>query len=77
MSLPSCLLLGAQLVEADAGRPAPLVGGEQRVDERDVLSTGALGRAHTVGVLTEQAKVNHPYQATGARAALDATITGF
>ncbi len=54
------LLLGAQFVEADAGRPAPLVGGEEGVDERDVLSTGALRRAHTVGVLTEQAKVNHP-----------------
>lgn len=54
------LLLGAQLVEAEAGRPAPLVGGEEGVDERDVLSTGALGGANTVGVLTEQAKVNHP-----------------
>lgn len=54
------LLLGSELVEADAGRPAPLIGGEQGVDERDVLSTGALGGANTVGVLTEQAKVNHP-----------------
>lgn len=54
------LLLGTQLVEADAGRPAPLVGGEKGVDERDILSTGALGGANTVGVLTEQAKVNHP-----------------
>lgn len=53
-------LLGAELVEADAGGPAPLVGGQEGVDERDVLSTGTLGRAHTVGVLTEQAKVNHP-----------------
>ncbi|WP_211285586.1 hypothetical protein, partial [Streptomyces thermovulgaris] len=35
-------------------------------DERDVLSTGALGGAHTVGVLTEQAKVNHVAKATGA-----------
>lgn len=54
------LLLGSELVEADAGRPAPLVGGEEGVDEGDVLSTGALGGANTVGVLTEQAKVNHP-----------------
>lgn len=54
------LLLGAEFVEADAGRPAQLVGGEKGVDERDVLSTGALGGANTVGVLTEQAKVNHP-----------------
>ncbi len=61
------LLLGAQLVEADAGRPAPLVGRQEGVDERDVLSTGALGRAHTVGVLTKQAKVNHAPKATGAR----------
>lgn len=60
------LLLGTELVEADAGRPAPLVGRQERVDERDVLSTGALGRAHTVGVLTEQAKVNHAVKATGA-----------
>ncbi|MGX1271058.1 hypothetical protein RKD18_004252 [Streptomyces phaeoluteigriseus] len=59
-------LLGTQLVEADAGRPAPLVGRQERVDERDILSTGALGRAHTVGVLTEQAKVNHVVKATGA-----------
>lgn len=58
--LPERLLLGAEFVEADAGRPAQLVGGEQGVDERDVLSTGALGGANTVGVLTEQAKVNHP-----------------
>ncbi len=63
--LAESLLLGAQLVEADAGRPAPLVGGEEGVDERDVLSTGALRRAHTVGVLTEQAKVNHAVKATG------------
>lgn len=55
------LLLGSELVEADAGRPAPLIGGEQGVDERDVLSTGALGGANTVGVLTEQAKVNLGY----------------
>ncbi len=65
------LLLGTQLVEADAGRPAPLVGGQESVDERDVLSTGALGRAHTVGVLTEQAKVNHatrlPVTGSGSR----------
>lgn len=60
------LLLGAQLVEADAGRPAPFVGREEGVDERDVLSTGALRSAHTVGVLTEQAKVNHAVKATGA-----------
>lgn len=53
-------LLGAEFVEADTGRPAPLVGGEKGVDEFDVLSTGALGGANTVGVLTEQAKVNHP-----------------
>ena len=58
--LAECLLLGTQLVEADAGRPAPLVGGQESVDERDVLSTGALRSAHTVGVLTKQAKVNHP-----------------
>lgn len=61
------LLLVAQLVEADAGRPAPLVGRQEGVDERDVLSTGALGSARTVGVLTEQAKVNHALQATGVR----------
>lgn len=54
------LLFGTEFVEADAGRPAQLVGGEQGVDEVDVLSTGALGGANTVGVLTEQAKVNHP-----------------
>ncbi|BFO22910.1 hypothetical protein SHKM778_92980 [Streptomyces sp. KM77-8] len=60
------LLLGAQLVEADAGRPAPLVGRQEGVDERDVLSTGALRSAHTVGVLTKQAKVNHTVKATGA-----------
>ncbi|MDH6550179.1 hypothetical protein M2162_004276 [Streptomyces sp. SAI-041] len=60
------LLLGTQLVEADAGRPAPLVGRQEGVDEGDVLSTGALGRAHSVGVLTEQAKVNHAAKATGA-----------
>ncbi len=65
--LAEALLLGAQLVEADAGRPAPFVGGQEGVDERDVLSTGALRRAHTVGVLTEQAKVNHVVKATGAR----------
>ncbi|MGY4277325.1 hypothetical protein ACVILE_003505 [Streptomyces sp. M18.1] len=65
--LAEALLLGAQLVEAHAGRPAPLVGREEGVDERDVLSTGALGRAHTVGVLTEQAKVNHAVKATGVR----------
>lgn len=58
--LAELLLLGTQFVEADAGRPAPLIGPEQGVDERDVLSTGALGGANTVGVLTEQAKVNHP-----------------
>jgi hypothetical protein len=58
--LAELLLLGAQLVEAEAGRPAPLIGQEQGVDEGDVLSTGALGGANTVGVLTEQAKVNHP-----------------
>lgn len=52
-------LLGAEFVEADTGRPAPLVGGEKSVDECDVLSTGTLGGANTVGVLTEQAKVNH------------------
>src|SRR5690606_41396446 len=60
------LLLGAQLVEADAGRPAPFVGRQEGVDERDVLSTGALGSTHTVGVLTEQAKVNQIVKATGA-----------
>lgn len=60
------LLLGTQLVEADAGRPAPLVGRQEGVDEGDVLSTGALGGAHSVGVLTEQAKVNHAVKATGA-----------
>src|SRR5262249_3873580 len=53
------LLLGAQLVEADAGGPASLVGQQQHVDTADVLATGALGRTDTVGVLTEQAKVNH------------------
>ncbi len=58
--LAELLLLGAEFVEADTGGPAPLVGGEHRVDEVDVLSTGALGGARTVGVLTEQAKVNHP-----------------
>lgn len=58
--LADALLLGTQLVEADAGRPAPLVGGEEGVDKGDVLSTGALGGANTVGVLTKQAKVNHP-----------------
>lgn len=60
------LLLGTELVEADAGRPAPLVGRQESVDERDVLSTGALRRTHTVGVLTELAKVNHAVKATGA-----------
>ncbi len=64
--LAELLLLGSQLVEADAGGPAPLVGRQESVDERDVLSTGALGRAHTVGVLTKQAKVNHEPKATGA-----------
>ena len=64
--LAEALLLGAQLVETDAGRPAPFVGGQEGVDERDVLSTGALRGAHTVGVLTEQAKVNHAVKATGA-----------
>ncbi|CAL2067135.1 protein of unknown function [Streptomyces murinus] len=64
--LAELLLLGTQFVEADAGRPAPLVGGQEGVDERDILSTSTLGRAHTVGVLTEQAKVNHRPKATGA-----------
>ncbi|MGW4109069.1 hypothetical protein ACWEGV_39980, partial [Streptomyces sp. NPDC004976] len=31
------------------GRPAPFVGRQEGVDERDVLSTGALRSAHTVG----------------------------
>lgn len=52
-------LLGTQYVERDPGRPAPFVGGEQGVDECDVLSPVALGGAKTVGVLTNQAKVNH------------------
>lgn len=59
------LLLGAQFVEAGPGRPAPFVGGEQGVDKRDVLSTGALRSAHTVGVLTKQAKVDHGYRLPG------------
>lgn len=59
------LLLGAQLVETGPGRPAAFVGGEQGVDECDVLSTGALGGAHTVGVLTKQAKVDHGYRLPG------------
>lgn len=67
------LLLGAQFVETGTGGPAPLVGGEQRVDERDVLSTGALRGAHSVGVLTKQTKVNHGPQATGRRS--DAATT--
>lgn len=72
-------LLGAEFVEADAGRPAPLVGGEKGVDERDVLSTGALGGANTVGVLTEQAKVNHlsrlPVCASPARTDIAKRVT--
>lgn len=73
------LLLGTELVEADAGRPAPLVGGEEGVDERDVLSTGALGGANTVGVLTEQAKVNHPSRlpVRGSGQRLDIPVRGF
>ncbi len=65
-ALAERLLFGAQLVESGAGRPAPLVGGEKRVDEADVLSTGTLRRAHTVGVLTEQTKVNHGDRLPGA-----------
>ncbi len=57
--LAQLLLLVAQLVEAGTGRPAALVGTEERVDKADVLSSGALRSAHTVGVLTKQAKVNH------------------
>ncbi|CCB75725.1 protein of unknown function [Streptantibioticus cattleyicolor NRRL 8057 = DSM 46488] len=61
------LLLRAQFVEAVTGRPAPLVGGEQGVDQADVLSTGALGGAHSVGVLTKQAKVDHGYRLPAGR----------
>ena len=58
-ALAELLLLGAQLVEAGTGRPAPLVGGEESVDDADVLTTGALRGAHSVRILTKQAKVNH------------------
>ena len=67
--LAQALLLVAQLVETGAGGPAPFVGGEQGVDQVDVLATGALGGAHSVRVLTKQAKVNHGPQPTGAGAA--------
>ncbi|GGR98993.1 hypothetical protein Snoj_68840 [Streptomyces nojiriensis] len=58
-------MLIAQFVEAHAGGPAALVGGEQRVDEFDVLSTGALRGADTVRVFTEQPEVNHPSRLPG------------
>lgn len=72
-------LLGTEFVEPNPGRPAPLVGGEKGVDEFDVLSTGALGGANTVGVLTKQAKVNHPSRlpvsASVARTDIDERVT--
>lgn len=59
------LLFVAQFVEAHAGGPAALVGGEQCVDEADVLSTSALRGADTVRVFTEQPEVNHPSRLPG------------
>lgn len=59
------LLLVAELVEATARGPPPFVGGEEGVDQVDVLATDALRGAHSVRVLTEQAKVNHGAKPTG------------
>jgi undecaprenyl-diphosphatase len=60
------LLLRPQPLEARQRRPARLVGGEQRVDPAGVLATGPLGGAHPVGVVAEQAQVDHRGQ--GSRA---------
>lgn len=57
--LAEALLLIAQFVEPTARGPAALVGCEECVDQVDVLATGALRGAHSVRVLTKQAKVNH------------------
>ncbi len=64
------LLLGSEFVKADA-TTLRRSSAEEGVDEGDVLSTGALGGANTVGVLTEQAKVNHPSRLPVRASAID------
>ena len=53
------LLLAAGVVGGRDGRPARLVGGQQLVDQRRVLATGALGVTDEVRVLAEQLEIDH------------------
>ena len=69
------LLLAAGVVGGRDGRPARLVGGQQLVDQRRVLTTGALGVADDVGVLAEQLEIDHAPQPSGpTRPARAATV---
>ena len=61
------LLLGAGGVRGRDGGAAGLVGGQQLVDQRRILATGALGVADEVGVLAEQLEIDHASQPSGPR----------
>ena len=53
------LVLRAQPVRGGDGPPSPLVGGQQRVHEADVLDAGAQRGAHPLGVLAQHLEVDH------------------
>jgi len=52
-------LLRAQPVRGGDGPAPPLVGGQQRVHESDVLTAGALRRPHPLGVLAQHSQIDH------------------
>ena len=57
--LAELLLLGAQRVGSGHRGPATLVGGEQRVHEGRVLTSGALRGAHGLRVIAKRLEVDH------------------
>ena len=59
------LLLGAQVVGPVHGGPPLGVRGEQGVDQGLVVPPGALAGADEVGVVAEEAQVDHPLMVGG------------
>jgi hypothetical protein len=67
--LAEVLLLVAQGTEGDLRRAPRLVGGDEAVDDGGVLASGALRRAHTVGVLAQELEIDHGPSLVGGRPA--------
>ena len=57
--LAELLLLVAQCAEGDLGAAPLLVGCDEAVDDRLVLTSGALRGAHTVGVVAQELEIDH------------------